>query len=146
MRQELEGDGRARRPGWAEEAARRLGLSAEVLDRPPLALSAGERRRVALGALESLSPTFLVLDEPLSGLDGPGARGVSAWLAEQARTRGVWAFSCDVDAPEIPVGCWRALSRESGLSPLQAGARNLDSTYYFPWAYWFLSGPNAGAG
>lgn len=42
-------------------------------DRPPYRLSAGQKRRVAIATVLSMSPDILVMDEPTSGLD-PQAR------------------------------------------------------------------------
>ena len=42
-------------------------------DRPPYRLSSGQKRRVAIASVLSMSPDILVMDEPTSGLD-PQAR------------------------------------------------------------------------
>ncbi len=42
-------------------------------DRPPHRLSSGQKRRVAIATVLSMSPDILVMDEPTSGLD-PQAR------------------------------------------------------------------------
>ena len=47
-------------------------------DRPPHQLSSGEKRRVALASVLSLSPDVWLLDEPTTGLD-PRSQG---WLVE----------------------------------------------------------------
>lgn len=49
-------------------------LPQAVLDRPPLALSSGEVRRLALAASLVSRRPVLLLDEPGAGLDGPGHR------------------------------------------------------------------------
>ena len=53
----------------------------KLRDRPPHQLSGGEKRRVALASVLSLSPEVWLLDEPTSGLD-PRSQG---WLVEFLR-------------------------------------------------------------
>jgi cobalt/nickel transport system ATP-binding protein len=55
-----------------DEALARVALT-DVADRPPHALSAGQRRRAALAGVLAMEPEVLVLDEPTSHLD-PAAR------------------------------------------------------------------------
>ena len=50
----------------------------KLRDRPPHQLSSGEKRRVALASVLSLSPDVWLLDEPTTGLD-PRSQG---WLVE----------------------------------------------------------------
>lgn len=49
--------------------AERFGLT-HLLDRPPFRLSGGEQRRAALASVLSFDPEVLLLDEPLSNVDG----------------------------------------------------------------------------
>jgi energy-coupling factor transporter ATP-binding protein EcfA2 len=46
-----------------------VGLPAAMLGRPPDELSYGEMRKVALASVIALRPRYLILDEPLAGLD-----------------------------------------------------------------------------
>lgn len=62
-----------------------LALHIEKLrDRPPYQLSVGEKKRVALASVLSLSPEVWMLDEPSAGLD---PRSVS-WLKDFIMTQG----------------------------------------------------------
>jgi len=55
-----------------EEALVTVGMES-LKDRPPHRLSAGQKRRVAIASVLSMSPDILVMDEPSAGLD-PRAR------------------------------------------------------------------------
>lgn len=63
--------------GFDEGASRRLamdalasvGLDSSFYERDPLALSGGEKRRVAIAGVLSMDPDVLALDEPAAGLD-----------------------------------------------------------------------------
>jgi len=55
-----------------EKALETVGVS-HLKDRPPHRLSTGQKRRVAIASVLSMSPDILVMDEPSAGLD-PRAR------------------------------------------------------------------------
>jgi energy-coupling factor transport system ATP-binding protein len=61
------------RSRWALEC---VGLSEGLLARDPHTLSFGERRRVALASAIAVRPAYLVLDEPLAGLDWTGRKSL----------------------------------------------------------------------
>lgn len=77
----------------AEEVKRRVqhaltlvGLDPERFSsRSPFDLSGGERRRAAIAGVLAMHPKYLVLDEPMAGLDPLGRREILA-LLEKLRT------------------------------------------------------------
>ena len=54
------------------EAAAFVGLTDDLLDKSPLELSGGQKRRAALAGVIAMRPEVLVLDEPAAGLDPRG--------------------------------------------------------------------------
>ena len=54
------------------ETAEMLGLSKDMLERSPFALSGGQKRRAAIAGVMAMQPKVLILDEPCAGLDPKG--------------------------------------------------------------------------
>ncbi len=54
------------------ESMAAVGLAPELADRSPVALSGGQKRRVAIAGVIAMRPDVLVLDEPTAGLDPAG--------------------------------------------------------------------------
>ena len=73
----------------AERVLERLRLPAFCDDVPCRNLSAGQRRRVALGRLLMLDASLWILDEPFTALDRDGRRLVEELLAEHAGRGGM---------------------------------------------------------
>lgn len=66
----------------AEAAMRTVGLDpAFFSEKSPFELSGGEKRRAALAGIIAMKPKYLVLDEPMAGLDPSGRREVIATIA-----------------------------------------------------------------
>ncbi len=51
-----------------------VGLPKNIADNPPLDLSGGQMRRIAIASVIAMEPKILVLDEPCAGLDPQGRR------------------------------------------------------------------------
>lgn len=63
--------------GRIKNACAAVGLDFEQLrDSPPLALSGGMRRRLAIACVLAMEPPVLALDEPTAGLDAVGAKQI----------------------------------------------------------------------
>jgi energy-coupling factor transport system ATP-binding protein len=76
-----------------EETLDRFGLKG-MRTRPPQTLSGGEQQKLALAAITARQPRVLVLDEPLSMLDGTAATDLVAHLAYLA-DRGTTVIVCE---------------------------------------------------
>ena len=71
---------------WALET---VGFSFEkVHDQPPMGLSGGEKRRVAIAGVIAMEPKVLVLDEPTAGLDPQGRDAILAQIQAYHRAKG----------------------------------------------------------
>jgi energy-coupling factor transport system ATP-binding protein len=89
--------------GWSEEQVRRT--AAETMDalgvrelsmEPPLALSRGQRLRVALASILSMSPRLLLLDEPTTGQDRLQIESMMDHLVETLGEKGVIFCTHDI--------------------------------------------------
>lgn len=71
------------------QALKDVGIGEELLDASVLALSGGQKRRVALAGVIAMQPEFLVLDEPMAGLDPVGRQEIFALLQKLHKERGM---------------------------------------------------------
>lgn len=60
----------------AQEAMELVGLEPEDAEKSPFELSGGKKRRAALAGIIAMRPKYLVLDEPMAGLDPSGREDV----------------------------------------------------------------------
>ena len=85
--------------GLAMEALRRTALEDEegILDRPPLTLSFGQQKRLALAIGLALRPRTLILDEPSAGQDHRTARAFMSAVAAIPGLESIYFVTHDVD-------------------------------------------------
>ncbi len=68
--------------GRVREAARRVNIGGDLLDKSPFDLSGGQKRRVAIAGVVAMKPEVLILDEPTAGLDPEGRDELLSMLEE----------------------------------------------------------------
>jgi energy-coupling factor transporter ATP-binding protein EcfA2 len=85
--------------GIVTDALRRTGLDAleDIRDRPPLTLSFGQQKRLALAIALALEPPTLMLDEPSAGQDHRTARKFMGELLDIPALESVYLVTHDVD-------------------------------------------------
>jgi len=83
----------------AMEALARTGLDAEegILDRPPMTLSFGQQKRLALAIGLALNPRTLILDEPSAGQDHRTAQRFMASVRSIPGLESLYFVTHDVD-------------------------------------------------
>jgi len=81
------------------DVLRRVNLNeeADILDRPPLTLSFGQQKRLALAVALALAPRTLVLDEPSAGQDHRSATAFMTEVERIAGLEGVYFVTHDAD-------------------------------------------------
>ena len=117
----------AAEPGWwadtpaehfpsrpeADDLAQALGLAPELLDRPLVQLSTGERQRLALARALARHPRVLLLDEPTAALDARSRELAEALLAEH-RQKGLSLLWVTHDPEQAARVAQRLLTLENG--------------------------------
>ena len=65
-----------------KKVIKQVGLDESYLEKSPLELSGGQKRRVAIAGVLSSDPDIIILDEPTSGLDPKGTKDIMGIFKE----------------------------------------------------------------
>lgn len=74
------------------DTADMLGIRRELLQKSPIDLSGGEKRRVAIAGVMAMRPDVMVFDEPTAGLDPQGRDIILSKIKEYRDTTGALVF------------------------------------------------------
>lgn len=98
----------------AEEALEKVGLDRSLFSRRPQELSGGQAQRVAIARAIATRPTFLLTDEPVSGLDMPTRDQVVSVLRDLVETHGMGLMIVSHDLSVVAGLCRRTLVMDDG--------------------------------
>jgi energy-coupling factor transport system ATP-binding protein len=98
-----------------------VGLDAGLADRRVDQLSGGQMRRVVLGGMLARTPSVLILDEPLAGLDAASQHGLLRLLEDLRRRHGLTMVVISHDFAGLEDLCPRTIELSGGaLRPVPA--------------------------
>ena len=116
------------------QSVQAVGLSADVLEKSPFALSGGQKRRVAIAGVMAMEPEVLILDEPTAGLDPRGCEDILSLLRDYHARRGSTVVLVSHSMEEIARNARRIIVLDRGGVSMQgtpaevfARARELES-------------------
>lgn len=111
-----------RKENCIAQAMTALGLTAIGLDARPLALSVGEKQRVAIASILSMETPVIVLDEPTLGLDAERKKKLAAVLRKYAAEgRGVLVSTHDRQFAAMLGGREASIRNGRIVSPQEGG-------------------------
>ena len=109
----------------AFQALKDVGIDEELLDVSPLALSGGQKRRVALAGVLAMKPKVLVLDEPMAGLDPAGRRDIFRLLMRIYEERGLTIIFVSHSMEDVAEYATRVIIMEEGQVVLDGSPRKI---------------------
>lgn len=98
-----------------EHSMERVGLDPAAFGtKSPFELSGGEKRRAALAGVLAMQPKYLVLDEPMAGLDPIGRRAILGILEELRREEGATILMISHSMEDIAIHATQMLVLDRG--------------------------------
>lgn len=98
----------------AYECIELVGLSQDVYDMPIKKLSGGQKRRVALAGVLAMKPEYLILDEPVAGLDPVGKQEMLDIIGILHRESNITIVCVSHDIESVAAYSDRVIALEGG--------------------------------
>ena len=109
----------------ARYAMQLVGLPAELEKVSPFSLSGGQKRRVALAGILAMEPEYLILDEPVAGMDSPGKRMLFQLLHHLNKDKGITIVLVSHNMDDVAAHADRVLIMEDGTLKMDGTAREI---------------------
>lgn len=98
----------------ARKAMELAGISPKLETASPFALSGGQKRRVALAGILAMEPEYLILDEPVAGLDGKGKENLFSLLKYLNEKENITILLVSHDMDDVAENARRILVMDRG--------------------------------
>ncbi|MDD7210013.1 MAG: energy-coupling factor transporter ATPase [Lachnospiraceae bacterium] len=108
------GFGKIESEAKARHAMEVMGLDEKLEGVSPFSLSGGQKRRVALAGVLAMEPEYLILDEPLAGLDYPGKEKLFEILHFLNEKKGISIVIVSHNMSEAAAHAKRVIAMENG--------------------------------
>ena len=109
----------------ARYAMKLVGLPIELEKVSPFSLSGGQKRRVALAGILAMEPEYLILDEPVAGMDAPGKRMLFQLLHHLNKDKGITIVLVSHNMDDVAAHADRVLIMEDGTLKMDGTAREI---------------------
>lgn len=106
-------------------ALKQVGIGEDLLDVSPLALSGGQKRRVAIAGVLAMEPEILILDEPTAGLDPVGREEILQLLAQIHREKQITVILVSHSMDDVARYAQRILVMNEGKLVLDGTPRQV---------------------
>ena len=115
----------------AYESIKLVGLSEDVYDLPLSKLSGGQKRRVALAGVLAMKPEYLILDEPLAGLDPEGKNQMEQIIDILHKDAGITIICVNHDLESVAKYSDRVIALDDGKIVAQGSPAEVFYEIYF---------------
>ena len=109
----------------ARYAMKLVGLPAELEKVSPFSLSGGQKRRVALAGILAMEPEYLILDEPVAGMDAPGKKMLFQLLHHLNKEKGITIVLVSHNMDDVAAHADRVLIMEDGTLKMDGTTREI---------------------
>ena len=107
------------------QALKDVGIGDELLDVSPLALSGGQKRRVAIAGVLAMQPEIMVLDEPMAGLDPAGRKEILELLHKPYQEKNMTIFFVSHSMEDVAEYAKRVIVMNDGKIVLDGSPKKI---------------------